>query len=115
MKLPVPQSDLHNQVLMTFRSDKWEMTTTLDDSHKTVEVSLPKGVNEDDVEVVAQFLNKLAQPDPSMVPVCVKQRTVKAKKPETKVETKVEPKLDEKPRYAAEGKSEAKVEIKAEN
>jgi hypothetical protein len=114
MKLPVPQSDLHSQVLMTFRADKWEMTTTLDDSHKTVEVTLPKGISEDEVEVVAQFLNKLAQPDTSMLPVCVKQKSVKAKKPDPKPETKPEPKLDDKPKYAAEGKLDVKVEMKDE-
>lgn len=107
MKVTIPQSDMHNQVKMTFRSETWEATTTVDDSHRTVEMSLPKEVNEDDVEVIAEFLNVHNVPDARMSAICVKERIVKPKvevkkDPPKKPEPKPEPKPEVKPEPAAE-------------
>jgi len=49
-----------------------QTTTTLDDSHSTLEVAIPKGTREDQVEVTAQLCDARGEPDEQMEPIVLK-------------------------------------------
>lgn len=65
MLLTIPHNGKHRQVRVTIRSADWSTDTTLDDSHKTVEVKLPAGVEEDSVEAFAEYIDNRGEIDPS--------------------------------------------------
>lgn len=79
MKISLPRSHKHPLVKVTMRSQKWETSTTLDDSHSTVELNLPDGVNEDDVEVTAAFCHRNGEADGSLSPLLLKSRVERPK------------------------------------
>lgn len=96
MKLQLPLSDLHSAVRVSAKTPKGLIETTLDNSHKTVDIDLPAGIHEDDVEVVAEFLTNQGIVDKAVEPVVLKTLVVKAPKATPKpaapkVETKEEP------------------------
>lgn len=76
-QLNLPQSDRHSQVKITIRHPKGETSTTLDDSHKTMNLHLPEGVDIDDVEIIAQFVGTSGEIDHSMKPMLLKERDEK--------------------------------------
>ena len=43
----LPSSHTHPLVRVTVKTPKGETTTTLDDTHSTLEVVIPKGIRED--------------------------------------------------------------------
>jgi hypothetical protein len=106
MKLSLPKSDQHGAVRVSVKSPKGLISeSTFDSSHDWFEYEAPKGVSEDELEVISEFLNNAGQPDGS--PCVLKSAVVrKAPAPAPKVEPKPEPKV--------EPKAEAKVEDKAE-
>ena len=72
MLVILPKSELHPQTRLTVSHPEGETVSIYDDSFKEVEVALPEGVNEDDVEVVAHYCNINGEPDLLMVGVLVK-------------------------------------------
>jgi hypothetical protein len=72
--LTLPNSDRHPQVQITVSHAHWESKTTLDDSHKQLEIKLPEGCHIDDVEIVAHFCNVNGVPDPLTVGMLMKAK-----------------------------------------
>ena len=72
MKVNLPSSQTHPLVRVTVKSPKGETTTTLDDSHLTLEIEVPKGIHEDQVEVTAQLCDARGEPDKRMEPIVLK-------------------------------------------
>jgi hypothetical protein len=72
MKVNLPSSQTHPLVRVTVKTPKGETTTTLDDSHSTLEVAIPKGIREDQVEVAAQLCDARGEPDKRMEPIVLK-------------------------------------------
>lgn len=68
----LPSSQAHPLVRVTVKNPKSETTTTLDDSHSTLEVSIPKGIREDQIEVTAQLCDARGKPDKRMAPIVLK-------------------------------------------
>ncbi len=78
MLVHVPKSDRHSQVLLTINHPLGSDSFSVDDTHSTVNVTLPEGVNEDDVEIVSQFIGRNGQPDPDSAPTIQKDKHVEA-------------------------------------
>lgn len=72
MKVNLPSSQTHPLVRVTVKTPKGETTTTLDDSHSTWEVAIPKGMREDQIEVTAQLCDACGEPDTRMEPIVLK-------------------------------------------
>jgi hypothetical protein len=72
MQLTLPRSDRHNQVLITMVHPEWTTTSTLDDSHPTMELTAPEGIDINDVEVFAHFVGPDGKPDPNELPQLLK-------------------------------------------
>jgi hypothetical protein len=72
MKVNLPSSQTHPLVRVTVKTPKGETTTTLDDSHSTLEVAIPKGIREDQIEVTAQLCDARGEPDSRMEPTVLK-------------------------------------------
>jgi len=72
MKVNLPSSQTHPLVRVTVKSPKDETTTTLDDTHSTLEVAIPKGIREDQIEVTAQLCDARGEPDKRMAPIVLK-------------------------------------------
>ena len=68
----VPSSHTHPLVRVTVKTPKGETTTTLDDSHSTLDVAIPKGMRESQVEVSAQLCDARGDPDKRMEPLVLK-------------------------------------------
>ncbi len=68
----LPSSQTHPLVRVTVKTPNGETTTTLDDSHSTWEVAIPKGTRENQVEVTAQLCNARGEPDKRMEPIVLK-------------------------------------------
>jgi len=113
LKVNLPSSQTHPLVRVTVKTPKGETTTTLDDSHSTLEVAVPKGIREDQIEVTARLCDAHGVHDERMEPIVLKaasETTAKvperpAKKPtpiegraerpvEKSVEQPVEKKMD---------------------
>jgi hypothetical protein len=84
MHLSLPQSGHNHQVRLTISHPEWQTTAVLDDSHKTFELTPPEGIDINDVEVVAEFLDVLGQPASDFSPIPVKEKHVKPVKDEGK-------------------------------
>ena len=72
LKVNLPSSQTHPLVRVTVKTPKNQTTTTLDDSHSTLEITIPKGMREDQIEVTAQLCNARGEPDKRMEPVVLK-------------------------------------------
>ena len=91
----LPSSQTHSLVRVTVKTPKGETTTTLDDTHSTLEVAIPKGIREDQVEVSAQLCDARGEPDKRMEPVVLKAVSETPAKPAERPPAK--PKPAEKP------------------
>jgi hypothetical protein len=80
MRIPVPHSDSFPLVSIILFTPKGEFTTTLDDSHYWVDIPLPKGVQEDEVDVYSCFLGADHRPPFGCGPALLKAAT---RKPES--------------------------------
>jgi len=109
MKVNLPSSHTHPLVRVTVKTPKGETTTTLDDTHSTLEVAIPKGIREDQVEVTAQLCDARGEPDKRMAPIVLKAVSETPAKPAERSPAKSKPadKPTEKP-------AEKPVEKKAE-
>lgn len=132
MKFALPRDEAGSQVRVTARSDSWNYVTTLDNSFKDVEIALPEGVDADDVEAFADFINaagqptaagsvvlktKVRKPAPATTPlgptpVAVPQAAALKQSVEPKVETAPEPKPEPIPEPKVEAPAEAVEEPK---
>ena len=72
MKVNLPSSQTHPLVRVTVKTPKGETTTTLDDTHSTLEITIPKGIREDQIEVTAQLCDARGEPDKRMEPIVLK-------------------------------------------
>jgi len=95
MRVNLPSSQTHPLVRVTVKTPKGETTTTLDDTHSTLEVAIPKGIREDQVEVSAQLCDARGEPDKRMEPVVLKAVSEIPAKPAERPPAK--PKPAEKP------------------
>lgn len=57
MRVPVPHNDSLPLVSIILFTPKGQVTVTVDDSHHWVDIPLPEGVQEDEVDVYSCFLN----------------------------------------------------------
>ena len=105
MKVNLPSSHTHPLVRVTVKTPKSETTTTLDDTHSTLEVAIPKGIREDQVEVTAQLCDARGEPDKRMEPIVLKAVSETPAKPAERPPSK--PKPADKP-------AEKPIEKKAE-
>ena len=81
LKVNLPSSQTHPLVRVTVKTPKGETTTTLDDSHSTLEVAIPKGIRENQVEVTARLCDAHGEPDKRMEPIVLKAVSETAAKP----------------------------------
>jgi hypothetical protein len=95
MRVNLPSSPTHPLVRVTVKSPKGETTTTLDDSHTTLEVATPMGIREDQIEVSAQLCDARGEPDQRMEPIVLKAAIETPAKPVERPPAK--PKPTEKP------------------
>ena len=72
LKVNLPSSQTHPLVRVTVKTPKGETTTTLDDTHSTLEIKVPKGVSKDQIEVTAQLCDARGEPDKRMEPIVLK-------------------------------------------
>jgi len=72
LKVNLPSSQTHPLVRVTVKTPNGETTTTLDDSHSTWQVAIPKGTRKDQVEVTAQLCDARGEPDERMEPIVLK-------------------------------------------
>ena len=91
MKVNLPSSQTHPLVRVTLKSPKGETTTTLDDTHSTLEVAIPKGIREDQVEVTAQLCDARGEPDKRMAPIVLKAVSETSAKPAERPPAKPKP------------------------
>ena len=94
LKVSLPSSQTHPLVRVTTKSPKGQTTTTLDDSHSVLEIAVPPGVNEDQIEVIAELCNSRGEPDKQMGPIVLKAAS---EAPVKKGSPKPMPRLPEKP------------------
>jgi hypothetical protein len=75
MHLTMPQSGQSQlQVRITVRHPEWQTTAQVDDSHKTLDLLVPEGINPDEVEVFAEFIGVDGQPDPRFSVMPLKEK-----------------------------------------
>ena len=91
MKVNLPSSHTHPLVRVTVKTPKGETTTMLDDSHSTLEVAIPKGIREDQVEVTAQLCDARGEPDKQMEPIILKAVSETLVKPAERPPAKSKP------------------------
>ena len=72
LKVNLPSSQTHPLVRVTMKTPNGQTTTTLDDSHSTLEVAIPKGTRKDQIEVTAQLCDARGEPDKRMEPIALK-------------------------------------------
>ena len=80
MRIPVPHSDGLPLVTIILFTPKGEVSATVDDRHWWVDIPLPDGVEEDEVDVYSCFLGADHRPPFGCGPALVKAAT---RKPET--------------------------------
>jgi len=105
MKVNLPSSQTHPLVRVTVKTPKGKTTTTLDDTHSTLEITIPKGIREDQIEVTAQLCDARGEPDKRMEPIVLKAVS------ETSAKSAERPPAKPKP---AEKPAEKPVEKKAD-
>ena len=62
MRIPVPHNRDYPLVSIMLFTPKGELGVTVDDSHFSVDIALPAGVHEDEVDVYACFLTAAGRP-----------------------------------------------------
>jgi len=104
MKVTVPWNEAFPQFQFTIRTPAGEDTLTVDDSHREVDIPIPAGVDEDDVEIVGCHLGRNGQPVPGCGEVLVKAVVEKPEpkpevvpQPEPVVEPTLEPEIHHEP------------------
>ena len=98
MRVPIPWNDAFPQFQLTIQTPAGQRTMTVDDSHREVDIPLPAGVDEDDVEIVGCYLGRSGQPVPGCGAVIVKeaaQRLQREREPE--LELRPEPAIETEP------------------
>ena len=98
MRIPVPHSDGLPLVTIILFTPKGEVSATVDDRHWWVDIPLPDGVEEDEVDVYSCFLGADHRPPFGCGPALVKAAT---RKPETVPAPAVEPAQVVEPNPAA--------------
>ena len=91
MKVNLPSSQTHPLVRVTVKTPKGETTTTLDDSHSTLAIKVPKGVSKDQIEVTAQLCDARGEPDKRMEPIVLKAVSETPAKPAERPPAKPKP------------------------
>ena len=91
LKVNLPSSQTHPLVRVTVKTPKGETTTTLDDSHSTLEVEVPKGIRENQIEVTARLCDAHGVPDERMEPIVLKAASETAAKPTERPTAKPNP------------------------
>jgi len=109
LTVTLPSSQTHPLVRVTVKTPKGETTTTLDDSHSTLEVAIPRGIREDRIEVTAQLCDTRGEPDKRMEPIVLKALSETSAKPAERPPAKSKPTdtISQKP---AEKPTEKKVD-----
>ena len=79
MRVPVPHNDSLPLVSIILFTPKGEVTVTVDDSHYWVDIPLPEGVQEDEVDVYSCFLGPDHRPPFGCGPALL--RAAKRKRP----------------------------------
>ena len=74
MKIRIPQSDCHPQVRLTVTTPAGQYQVTTDSSHKAHEVDVAV-CDEDQVEVLAEFIGRNGKPDPGACRILVKEKS----------------------------------------
>ena len=109
MKVAVPWNDAtFPQFQFTIRTPAGESTLTVDDSHREANISIPAGVDEDDVEVIGCYLGRNGQPVPGCGTVLVKAAV---ERPEPEPGPAVEP--EPEPEYPRRRRMPAKAALDA--
>jgi hypothetical protein len=106
MRLPIPWADAFPLFQLIVQSPTGGCSLTVDDTHRDVDVQLPPGVNEDDVEIVGLFLGRDGQPVSGVGPVLIKERRAAAMEPVAEAQPQ--------PEAAAETPTEPAAESEAE-
>ncbi len=91
LRVNLPSSQTHPLVCVTVKTPKSQTTTTLDDSHATLEIAIPKGIREDQIEVTAQLCDARGEPDKRMEPVVLKAVNETPAKPAEQPPAKTKP------------------------
>lgn len=71
MKLTIPETK-QPLIRITARTSGWSSKMVLDNTHREVEITLPKTIKQDDVEAYAEFLD--AHEKPVGAPTILKMR-----------------------------------------
>jgi len=79
MRVTVPWNDAFPQFQIVVRSRAGVSTLTVDDSHREVDVPLPEGVDEDDVEITGRCCGRNGQPSPLCGEILIKAAVEKPK------------------------------------
>lgn len=88
MQFTLPKSERHPLVQVTVKAPGHREVMMFDDTHTTVNVSLPDGVNEGSVSVLAEFCDQFSQVDRWAEKITLKEaekapRRESRKEPET--------------------------------
>ncbi len=97
MRLPIPWNDALPQFQLIVRTPVGERTLTVDDTHREVDIPIPPGVSEEDVEVLGLGLGRDGQPQAGSGPVLIKAavaRPAPAPEGEPIVEPATEPEAE---------------------
>jgi len=78
MRVPVPHNSSLPLVSISLYTPKGQVTTTVDDSHYWVDIPLPEGVREDEVDVYSCFLGPDHRPPFGCGPALLRAATRKA-------------------------------------
>ena len=106
MKVHLPRNEFYPIVKVTAKAGAWSEVSNFDQSFHMIDVTLPEGVDESEVDVRADFCN--GRGEIVETGFALKQGTPKKKaEPKPKVETKVEPKVEAK----AEPKTATKADV----
>ena len=87
MHLTIPQSGQSHQIRITVSHPEWQTTAQVDDTHKTLDLPVPEGINPDEVEVFAEFIGVDGQPDPRFSVMPIKEKATHAEQTGTSGES----------------------------
>jgi hypothetical protein len=101
MKVAVPWREAtYPQFQFTIRTPAGENTLTVDDSHREVDIPIPTGVDEDDVEIIGCYMGRDGRPvsgcDAVLVKAAVEKPALEPVVPSA-VEPESEPVAEPKP------------------
>jgi hypothetical protein len=75
--MPLPNSANHPQVKVLINHPLMTVETTVDNSHRHVDINLPEGADVDDLEILAQFISRDGDVDPAYKTMILKERVTK--------------------------------------